>query len=194
MFLPPYVVYSPQKCRVQLRVSRIGSFDVQRGPLSAATLTDDDRMLIGSAIQSELRELNADLALQDQIAGEQSDEAFAEYLLEIGQKEADFIGQLLDDDQQEGPFFCPICQTDVLQPVFDHNRCERCALRFKSPGDPRNLQYEVLRKMVEHEQRAPGGCAAPVTFFAEPLPGQTQFSALNMFCDACDFYATFGTE
>lgn len=185
-----------------MRESRVGTFDQQRGAFGSGigddgAFTDDDRALIGTVIKDELRDLNVDLALQDQIAAELSEEAFAWSLADRGQRELDYVEQLLGDGSDGGddgavPFFCPICQTTVLQPVFDHYACERCALRLRPPAGValHQLQYNVLRKVVEHERRAPAGCEATVTFFAEPVAG-SDFAVLNMFCESCDFYATF---
>lgn len=201
-----------QKCRIRIRESRI---DERRHQTFGDRLTaDSDRVLLGSVVREELYDLNVDLAVQDRIAAEQATDLreFEEFVEAVVEQELEYLQQLEDRNVADPalttdaygdnliasaieavPFFCPICQTNVLQPVFDHVTCERCALRFKSakPAEsPMQLQYDLLRKLVEHEQRPPNGCAASVVFFAEPVPG-SKYSQLNVFCDECDFYASF---
>lgn len=177
-----------------MREARIGIYDQLRDS-GAHQTSADRRQLIDSVVADELRELNVDLALQEQIATELSEEAYAWHLDDISQREEKAAIEAAIADDADGvvaqmpPFFCPICQTDVLQPVFDHFACERCALRFKSAATGQ-LQLALLHKMAEHERRPPDGCSAAVTFFAEPVPG-SQFVSLNVVCAACDFYATF---
>lgn len=182
-----------QKCRIRLRDARIGVYDQLRDSGAHQTAADR-RQLIGSLVADELRDLDVDLALQEQIAAELSEEAYAWHLDAISQREELAAIEAAPPDGLAGPapppFFCPICETDVLQPVFDHFACERCALRFKSSAAGGQLQAALLRTLAEHERRPPDGCAAAVTFFAEPVPA-SQFASLNLVCAACDFYATF---
>lgn len=151
--------------------------------------------LIGAVISDELRDMNIDLDLQEQIVAELSEDAYAWHLDDISQfdEQAALNGadgsDSCDTSSESPPFFCPICQTSVLQPVFDHYACESCALRFKSSATP-HLQMALLQKLTEHERMPPNGCDVMVTFFAEPVPG-SQFASLNVVCPVCDFYATF---